>query len=290
MPKTQSIVIDLIQLDGDTQNRVTINEDTVQEYCELIEAVEKTEWPFPPCDVYHDGNEEYYPSDGFHRILAAVRAKRCTIPCVVHKGTAKDARIAGMTANDRHGLRMTRADKRRCVEWLLDQPGRMAQKVIAEKAGVTLRTVQRIVLERREAEKPPEQQGEHTTMSHDTPTGSGGKSQGNQSQGGRSNKLESRAVEPEESDPPDTGDTCPNCGSENYNADEDGLFCDDCKEPVSQKDGAAKTQRQKTIKTCEALQRAFDDLQELSPNPTEHKKAETGTKALLKIAKAWKVK
>lgn len=144
MSKPKPLSVDLIRIDGDTQSRIKINDDTIDEYYELIGD---GEWPFPPLDVFHDGTD-YFLADGFHRILAAERAKRGSVPCVIHRGGARDARIFGMTANDRHGLRMSRADKRACVEWLLDQPGKMSQKEIAEKAGVTSRTVKSIVAER----------------------------------------------------------------------------------------------------------------------------------------------
>jgi len=147
--KTTTLSIDLLRLDGDTQNRVGINEDAVAEYAEII-SEGNGQWPLPPLEVFHDGTE-YFVADGFHRTLGAARAKRGSIPCTVHAGSAFDARVFGMTANDKHGLRMTRADKRKCVEWLLEQPGRLSQKKIAEMAGVSPRTVQTIVQER----KPP---------------------------------------------------------------------------------------------------------------------------------------
>ncbi len=153
MPKTQNLAIDLLRIDGGTQSRVAINQDAVGEYADLI--VDQN-WPFPPLDVFHDGSE-YFVGDGFHRVLAAQRAKRGSIPCLVHKGTAKDARIFGMTANDKHGMRMTRADKRACVEWLLDNGGKMTQKAIAEAAGVSARTVQMMVAESRKSSKPTPQ-------------------------------------------------------------------------------------------------------------------------------------
>jgi len=49
-----------------------------------------------------------------------------------------------------------------------------------------------------------------------------------------------------------------------------------------------KIQRQKTVKTVEALMRAFDDLQLLVPKPTEHGDVITECKRLLRIAKGWK--
>ena len=145
--KTQTLSIDLLRLDGDTQARIKISEETVETYAELIDASGSV-WPFGPLDVFHDGSD-YFVADGFHRTLAAQRLNRASVPCLVHKGTAKDARIFGMTANDKHGLRMSQADKRACVEWLLDHGPKMTQVEVSEKAGVDVRTVKRVVAERK---------------------------------------------------------------------------------------------------------------------------------------------
>lgn len=150
MSRPKALSIDLLRIDGDTQARVSINEDTVEDYAAII-AEGNGDWQMGPVDVFHDGSE-YWLADGFHRTLAAIRVERASIPCIVHKGTQRDARIFGMTANDQHGLRMTRADKRRCVEWLLDNGGKMTQQKIAETAGVHVNTVKNVVAERREAE------------------------------------------------------------------------------------------------------------------------------------------
>lgn len=144
MSKVHSLSLDVLRLDGGTQARLAVNEETVDDYAEVLEQAEG-DWPFAPIDVFHDG-ADYFVADGFHRTLAAVRLKRASVPCHVHRGTAKDAKIFGMTANDRHGLRMSRADKRACVLWLLDQ-GDMKREEVAAKAGVTRRTVQRIIAE-----------------------------------------------------------------------------------------------------------------------------------------------
>ena len=165
MAKTQPLAVELPRIDGGTQSRIKIDEDVVQDYVALI--TESKEWPFPPLDVFHDGTD-YFVADGFHRLLGARRTKRGSIPCHIHEGTARDARIFGMTANDKHGLRMTRADKRACVEWLLDNGGKLTQKEIAEKAGVTVRTVQTIVAERKPKtppQSPATSGGENTQTS-----------------------------------------------------------------------------------------------------------------------------
>jgi hypothetical protein len=145
--KTQPLSLDLIRLDGGTQSRLEINQDTVEDYAEILAVAQPGEWPFPPLDVFHDG-KEYFAADGFHRCIGAKKAGRSSAPCVIHQGSTKDARIFGMTANDRNGLRMTRWEKRSNVEWLLDNGGKMPQKEIAEKAGVSVRLVKTIVSER----------------------------------------------------------------------------------------------------------------------------------------------
>lgn len=173
MSKTETLSIDLLRLDAGTQARVKTSEETVVEYAELL--TEKTGWPFNnPVDVFHDGTD-YFVADGFHRVLAANRVKRASVPCNVHSGTAHDAKIFGMTANDRHGLRMSRADKRACVEWLLDNGGKLTQTEVAKKAGVTTRTVQTIVADRREAAKPtPSQTASVQTPVNTKTSGSNG--------------------------------------------------------------------------------------------------------------------
>lgn len=143
---TKTLSIDVLRIDADTQARVKISDETVDAYAEVLENAGK-EWPFGPVDVFHDGNE-YYVADGFHRTLAAARVKRSSVPCRIHKGTATDAKIFGMTANDTHGLRMTREDKRACVLWLLSNGGKLTQLEIAEKAGVSERTVRSVVADK----------------------------------------------------------------------------------------------------------------------------------------------
>lgn len=145
---TKPLSFDLIRIDANTQNRIAIHEDTVEDYADVIRNTKPGEWPFPPLDVFHDGTE-YFMASGFHRMLGAKRGGRESAPCVIHSGTVQDARIFGMTANDSNGLRMSRADKRACVEWLLDNGGKMLQKEIAEKAGVSIRLVKTIVDDRK---------------------------------------------------------------------------------------------------------------------------------------------
>ena len=102
---------------------------------------------------------------------------------------------------------------------------------------------------------------------------------------------------------------CPNCGGPDWDEDDEGVSCSKCHHPHGEPAGdpdedRLKTQRQKTVKTGEALMRAFDDLQGMWARP-EHTGptkwtaeevhatlADMGVisacKGLLKIAKGWK--
>ena len=85
---------------------------------------------------------------------------------------------------------------------------------------------------------------------------------------------------------------CPNCAGIRWSENDDGVVCARCNhphgEPAGEVDGdRANTQRLKTIKTVEALMRAFDDLQMLLGRP-EHDEAIRTCKLLLKMAKGWK--
>jgi len=172
--RAKHVALGNLRIDGETQCRVSINEDTVSDYAEQIEA--SGEWPFPPLVVFHDGTDNLL-ADGFHRLLAARRAKLEEVPCKIHQGTAADARIFGMTANDQHGLRMTRADKRACVEWLLDNGGRMTREEVARLAGVTSRTVSQVVADRNpeslDGKATPPKQDSKVKTSPSTPSSGG---------------------------------------------------------------------------------------------------------------------
>jgi uncharacterized ParB-like nuclease family protein len=280
------LAIELLRIDGDTQSRVAINEETVEAYCEIITEADKTTWPFPPLDVFHDGTD-HFVADGFHRFLAANRAGRGSVPCEIHDGTAQDARIWGLTANDRHGMRMSRADKRKCVDWLRATFPKMPQKELAEKAGVSIRTIKYIIAEDNTASLskkavPPKRDGKGQ-IAPDTP-----------SRGEPERKKPAVDQPPvnEDAEPTQDYGKCPNCAGFKWIDDEDGVFCAKCRHPYGEPTGGVdedriSTQRSKTIKTVEALMRAFDDLNLLLAKP-EHKEAIATCKVLLKTAKGWK--
>ncbi len=89
---------------------------------------------------------------------------------------------------------------------------------------------------------------------------------------------------------------CPNCGGKKWRAmDDRGIFCSKCHqqhgEPVGDKDEGEDhvgTMRSKTVKTAEALMRALDDLNRLSPRAGAHKQSIELCKTILKTVKGWR--
>lgn len=265
--KPASLSVDLLRIDAGTQSRLAINEDVVAEYTEVITQA-GIDWPFPPLDVFHDG-ADYFVADGFHRLLAAIRAKLASVPCNIHKGTASDARIFGMTANDRHGLRMSREDKRACVEWLLDNGGKMTQKAVAEKAGVDVRTVQRIIADRNPSSiagkaNPPKV--EPTLSPHHTSRGDSDPFADPFDEDdpfGEAPESPENAPEPEEPDQPPTGGS----GARRASGGAGGG-----NGKVSSKDQLAKQNKTLAKSLIDKAARAVCDLHEVKPNRVQRDK------------------
>lgn len=128
------IDIDLIRIDGGTQARAELNQDTVAEYTEAFKAGAE----FPPVVLFFDGSSHWLV-DGYHRYFAAKAAGLKTIYEKVTPGTQRDAILFSLGANATHGLRRTNADKRKAVQTLLDDPewSAWSDREIARQCGVT---------------------------------------------------------------------------------------------------------------------------------------------------------
>ena len=131
---TQPIKIDLVRIDGGTQPRVAISEQTVSEYAEaMIDA----NTAMPAVDVFFDG-VVYWLADGFHRYHAARKNGLDYLVAHVHSGTRRDAVLFSVGANQAHGLRRTNDDKRRAVLTLLNDEewAKWSNREIARRCGV----------------------------------------------------------------------------------------------------------------------------------------------------------
>lgn len=110
----KQLEIDKIKVDGGTQMRAKLCEETVEEYTRLFKANVK----LPPVDVFFDGTEHWL-ADGFQRVTGAYDAGHKTIAAVIHKGTQRDAILFACGANADHGVPRNNKDKRKAVETLL---------------------------------------------------------------------------------------------------------------------------------------------------------------------------
>ena len=129
----KQLLVESIRVDGQTQSREKISEQTVIEYAEAMKA--DTGAPFPALSVFFDGTD-YWLADGFHRLLAAQRIGRKNIAADVKDGTRKDAAWASCAANQLHGLRRTNPDKRKCVTIALKLHPEMSDRAISNHCGV----------------------------------------------------------------------------------------------------------------------------------------------------------
>lgn len=111
---TQNLALHEINVDDTIQQRVKIDCDTVKSYAEDMKAGAK----FPPVIVFKHGND-YYLADGCHRIEAAKLADLGEIKADVREGSYRDAKLYACSANIKHGLRRTNADKRKAIKTLL---------------------------------------------------------------------------------------------------------------------------------------------------------------------------
>jgi len=127
-----------LQIDGGTQPRVAIHEETVADYAEAL----KDGATFPPVVAFHDG-VTYWLADGFHRYHAHRRAGLDVIEVDVQDGTLRDAILYSVGANTEHGLRRTNADKRKCIEMMLSDRewSAWADRDVARRCGVDHKTV-----------------------------------------------------------------------------------------------------------------------------------------------------
>ncbi|MDR7035241.1 ParB/RepB/Spo0J family partition protein [Mesorhizobium sp. BE184] len=135
------LALDVIQIDGGTQSRATLNQHVVDDYAEAI----KTGATFPPIVVFYDG-KKHWLADGFHRFHAYQKAGRTSVNADVRQGTRRDAILHSVGANEAHGLRRTNDDKRRAVLTLLNDAewGAWSDSDVRKKCAVSLALVQKI--------------------------------------------------------------------------------------------------------------------------------------------------
>lgn len=130
--------LDQIRIDGGTQSRVELNQETVAEYAQAFTAGAT----FPPVVAFFDG-AEYWLADGFHRYFGARDAGESAMYAEIKNGTKLDAQLFSFSVNADHGLRRSNADKRKAVTGALNHPVscKWSDNQIAKHCGVDHKTV-----------------------------------------------------------------------------------------------------------------------------------------------------
>ena len=134
----KQLLIESIKTDGGTQSRKAINEETVTEYAEAIQAGAK----LPAILVFFDGTT-YWAADGFHRILAHIKAGIPNILADVERGAQPAAIWASIGSNLSHGVRRTNADRQNVVEMALKIRPDLSDEALGQHCGVSYKTIQR---------------------------------------------------------------------------------------------------------------------------------------------------
>lgn len=132
--------IDRLRKDGGTQCRASLDESLIDEFVGLMnEGVD-----FPPGRAWFDG-DDYWLSDGFHRLSAAERVGADVFPVIVMNGTLADARWDACGANTTHGLRRTQEDVAVAVRRALEHPNSrtLSNVAIAKHLGLPEATFRR---------------------------------------------------------------------------------------------------------------------------------------------------
>lgn len=137
-PQVVMLSVTALQVDDDIQPRESLSWSVVDEYATHYTEEEEGQNILPPLDVFEiDGN--YYVADGFHRLDAARKAKKETLPCHVQQGSKRDAMVFACFANARRGLAYRHGDKERIVQRLLNdaEQSSRSDRDLARDVGVS---------------------------------------------------------------------------------------------------------------------------------------------------------
>lgn len=136
----QSLKLDQIRIDGGTQSRVAIDEQTVSDYADLY----RSDVDLKPVIVFFDG-ATYWLADGFHRFWANKRINSDYVFAYVHQGTQRDAQWYSFGANSEHGLRRTREDVAQILKRIFTDEKwvETPDSEIASHTGIPRRTINR---------------------------------------------------------------------------------------------------------------------------------------------------
>jgi len=112
--KIETLSLEKIKIDNEINPRKQPNEEYIDELVEAIQGGAK----IPPLVVFRKDKNNYLV-DGFHRYAAYRKVEEDKIKVEIHEGGKREAILFACSANAKHGLRRTNADKRLVVTKLL---------------------------------------------------------------------------------------------------------------------------------------------------------------------------
>lgn len=132
------INIHQIRRDGGTQPRGVLDEDHIND---LLFAL-KNGAKFEAVLLYYDG-ENYWLTDGYHRLAATIRHGKDKIKASVRQGTLQDAQWHSFSVNQHNVLKRSNADKQRAIVGALKHSYGISRSnsEIAQHCGVDEKTV-----------------------------------------------------------------------------------------------------------------------------------------------------
>lgn len=138
----RAIRLEKITADDSLQVRAYIDSTTVDSYRALM----KSNGPLGSLDVFRTAGGKYLLANGWHRLEAAKELGWPNIECTVHKGERRDAVLFAAGANATHGRPLSRLEKTRAVETLLEDEEwfQWSDRRIAKHCGVSPPTVGRV--------------------------------------------------------------------------------------------------------------------------------------------------
>jgi hypothetical protein len=142
-----------IRIDGGTQQRVVICDNTVMQYSYAMGNSD-----FPPIEATFDG-KAYWLTDGFHRLHAMRKLKKTVIEVEVTTGTKREAIWKSLQANQKHGLRRAIGDvKAMLIETVFPDPewSKVTDDELAKWIGTTANYISKIRKQTEPKEQTPE--------------------------------------------------------------------------------------------------------------------------------------
>lgn len=130
-----------IDLGRSPKVRSQMRDDVIAEYAAIYRKDKKL---LPPIVLFTNDGRSFLLADGAHRLAAQRVNGYKTVVADVRKGSAEDALAFALTANERHGIRRSREDKRQCIFMAIQMWPTISNLQIAERCSVDDHTVKSV--------------------------------------------------------------------------------------------------------------------------------------------------